>query len=194
MSGKLGDPVTDTFLSCADGSTGPFRSPGCVSRGSSLAVITRCDHYIGPPLELGIDLLDLCHLDGVSRCWRAAYLDQTPQRPIWTGATTIANFADQPRKGTKSRSLQIRSVLSSQSRCAAPRSCARVLGGGGSTVGEVRATDAGDLRRDCQMRWCDGGLLGLSWNGRMILRKTANAPCASRPRAVRTNPGRQHWL
>jgi hypothetical protein len=128
-------------------------------------VITRCDHYIGPPLELGIDLLDLCHLDGVSRCWRAAYLDQTPQRPMWTGATTIANFADQPRKGTKSRSLQIRSVLSSQSRCAAPRSCARVLGGGGSTVGEVRATDAGDLRRDCQMRWCDGGLLGaeLEW-------------------------------
>jgi len=96
--GKLGDPLTDNFLSRADGSTGRFRSPGCASRGSS----PRRDHYTGSPPELGIDLLDLCHLDGVSGCWRATHHDQTPQGPMSTGAMTIADLcrsAAQEHKG-----------------------------------------------------------------------------------------------
>ena len=76
----------------------PIRSPGCASRGSS----PRRDHYTGSPPELGIDLLDLCHLDGVSGCWRATHHDQTPQGPMSTGAMTIADLcrsAAQEHKG-----------------------------------------------------------------------------------------------
>lgn len=62
--GKLGDPVQDNLVSSADGFTRTRRSPSCISRGSSLAVITA--PYGG--LSLALISLDLCHLDSVSRC------------------------------------------------------------------------------------------------------------------------------